>query len=108
MATMPKLSLGMPARYAVLLQGQIWFLSRTNIDGIPRVYQAVVDGKGLSDQDLTHILKMAGCRVRYYDEEGKEWVEESIQAGAKVVNGDRDGSWNVPNIEDFEKHYLVD
>jgi len=105
---MPQLSLGMTARYAVLLQDQIWFLSRTTLDGTPRVYTAVVDGKGIPEQDLVYILRMGGHRVRYYDEEGKEWVEESIQSGTKVVNGDRDGSWNVPSLEDFEKYYLVD
>jgi len=102
---MPFMNRELPARYVVLVHSQLFYMWRSRQEGEMRLGMSVISSE-IPEEDKVQLLVRAGCRVRYYDEEGKEWVEESLEDGVRVVSGSRDGTWGVPSLEQFEKEYL--
>jgi len=62
---------------------------------------------GRQDQNnLIMILVAAGIAVRFFDEEERQWMQLILGGEYIQVSGNRDGSWGVPSLEDFERDYL--
>lgn len=55
---------------------------------------------------IIQLLANAGLTVRFYDPEEKKWMETSLVTGVQPCEGNRDGSWGIPDLETFEKSYL--
>jgi len=61
---------------------------------------------GWRDQNnLIKMLVAAGVTVRFFDKEEKQWMQFS-EEGYVQIPGNRDGSWIIPQLEDFERDYL--
>lgn len=56
--------------------------------------------------NLIKLLTTAGMTVRYFDLEEKKWMDSSTSGGLEPAPGNRDGSWNQPDLEVFKKDYL--
>lgn len=58
------------------------------------------------ENELIVLLTKAGLVVRHYDAEHKQWMETSLEEGPKPCEGNRDGSWAMPDLNEFERGYL--
>lgn len=56
--------------------------------------------------DLIALLAVGGVTVRYFDRGERQWMDFSEQYGLVRVPGDRDGHWDKPDLEAFERDYL--
>jgi len=57
--------------------------------------------------ELIALLKAVGLTVRFFDNEEKQWMDDSLSHGYVRVPGNRDGTWTPPrSVEDFEENYL--
>jgi hypothetical protein len=61
---------------------------------------------GPEKDSIIELLKKAGLTVRYFDREEKQWMDQSSQYGLTPAPGRRDGGWDFPNLETFERDYL--
>jgi len=67
-----------------------------------------VQGWSAKDADqLILTLNCAGTVCRFYDDEEKVWKQASEIGGVSVVRGSKDGSWGIPDVDEFESDYLA-
>jgi len=55
------------------------------------------------------IIKMLvdlGFRVRFFESQEKAWMEQSEERGVETVQGNRDGSWGLPTIDEYKSQYI--
>lgn len=82
---------------------------RVELDGQKRVVKTtlarLVDAR--DREKVSEVLQIAGLTVRGYDEEKKQWFDQSEQFGLEPVVGSENGSWNVPSVEEFERDYTI-
>lgn len=56
---------------------------------------------------IIDLLTQAGLTVRYYSQDEKQWMDNSLAHGLMKAPGQRDGQWTEPDLEEFEAHYLT-
>lgn len=61
---------------------------------------------GSDKSSLIDLLTKAGLTVRFYDEEHKQWMEQNGATGSIPCEGNRDGTWTLPDLPEFETGYL--
>jgi len=58
---------------------------------------------------VNHIIKLLvdlDLRVRFYESQEKAWMEQSLERGVETVQGNRDGSWGMPTLDEYKTMYL--
>ena len=53
------------------------------------------------------LLTMAGLTVRFYDSHERQWMDRSQLYGVVRAPGSRDGTWGLPDAQEFKDKYLA-
>ena len=61
---------------------------------------------GMDRDHLISLLRKADLTVRFYERDERAWMQHSLRDGLEPANGNRDGTWGVPDLETFESEYL--
>ena len=67
-----------------------------------------VQGWHPEDQELLlRTLNSVGVVSRYFDKKTETWKQVSEIGGVSTVRGSKDGSWRLPDVDEFERDYLA-
>jgi 2-hydroxychromene-2-carboxylate isomerase len=88
---------------------QVHFLYRLTSGGLSQLLHKATDIRNwhlLDEAELVEFLKNAGLTVRHFNKGESQWQDTSTQLGIVRAPGNRDGSWGVPTLLEFERDYL--